>query len=142
MEHPQVAVQLVRHRLAVEVDTGREYDQLKPLGVSDNFVDGDAIMTTNIASVAFLQNLDQKFISILFAILVLVEQCNVVCEELGIHESEGAEGTLERVCICVIGKSVKVEMEICNMGSFAAYAVPKYKKINKRKEEKRIYCDL
>ena len=31
MEHPQVAVQLVRHRLAVEVDTGREYDQLKPL---------------------------------------------------------------------------------------------------------------
>ena len=36
MEHPQVAVQLVRHRLAVEVDTSREYDQLKPLGHLDN----------------------------------------------------------------------------------------------------------
>ena len=36
MEHPQVAVQLVRHRLAVEVDAGREYDQLKPLGHLDN----------------------------------------------------------------------------------------------------------
>ena len=36
MEHPQVAVQLVRHRLAVEVDTGREYDQLKLLGHLDN----------------------------------------------------------------------------------------------------------
>ena len=38
----------------------------------------------------------------------------------------------------IIGKCVEVEMEIWNMGSFAAYAVPKYKKI---KEKKRIYCD-
>ena len=35
MEHPQVAVQLVRHRLAVEVDAGREYNQLEPLGHLD-----------------------------------------------------------------------------------------------------------
>ena len=43
----------------------------------------------------------------------------------------------------MIGKCVKVEMEIWNMGSFAAYAVPKYKKIKEKKRRGFIVtCNL
>ena len=43
----------------------------------------------------------------------------------------------------MIGKCVKVEMEICNMGSFAAYAVPNFKKIKEKKRRGFILtCDL